>query len=232
VIPAETVKVTGSYVMLTLTDGRQVAYDVADVDTASLTQPSDETAAPSPPPEPAGLSHGKSLSLDRQPAAGSGLAITDTDVAHVRPSLQLPGDEGGAESGGQGEDQGDDEGTVRLASIGARQTDDGSWVAEGVVENSFKQPVTNVMVVLTVAGAAQSPIRVAQNLNAGATAPFSQAISVPEGVTAPQVSATIQFLRRDPSQPPTRRPEPANPRRGPQVPRPVAGPNPVPTPRV
>ena len=36
VISAESYRITGSYVMLKLADGRQVAYDVADVDLAAL----------------------------------------------------------------------------------------------------------------------------------------------------------------------------------------------------
>ena len=87
VITAESYRLTGSYIMLKLGDGRQVAYDVADVDLDVLRAA--EAAAAGPQEESADADQGAGkLSGGRtlKDAAlvgedeGSGPKITDRDV--------------------------------------------------------------------------------------------------------------------------------------------------------
>jgi hypothetical protein len=79
VIEATTYTVTGSYVMLTLADGRKVAYDPADVDLDHLRAL--EAAAAPPAPEPKGREsiRDATASTDGQ----SAFTLTDDDVGHV-----------------------------------------------------------------------------------------------------------------------------------------------------
>lgn len=196
VISAEKVNVTGSYVMLTLADGRQVAYDVQDVDASSLDTQGSVAPAAEPTPPPASLSHGRNLSLERQQNPDDGLAITDKDVAHTRRGAQTSPQ--GADDAGTAADAAEGEGSVQLKSISARQTDDGGWVAEGEIENTFDQPVQAVQVRLTVLGTETQVTKlVAQTMGARQTATFSVEISVPEGELAPRLKTVIDYIKRE-----------------------------------
>jgi len=84
VFEAASYTVNGSYLMVTLPGGQQVAYDVADVDLEALRAAESRAAEPAAPttvaPELAG-------SRELADAAGgpraSGIAITDQDVTHT-----------------------------------------------------------------------------------------------------------------------------------------------------
>jgi hypothetical protein len=196
VISAEKVNVTGSYVMLTLADGRQVAYDVQDVDASSLENHGPVAPAAEPTPAPASLSHGRNLSLERQRNPDDGLTITDKDVAHTRRGAQTAADS--TDAAGTATDATDDEGSVQLKSISTRQTEDGGWIAEGEIENTFDQPVQAVQVRVTVLGTEiQVTKLVAQTMGARQTATFSVEISVPEGELTPRLKTVIDYIKRE-----------------------------------
>ena len=146
VITAESYRLTGSYIMLTLADGRQVAYDVADVDLVALraAEAAEKEAAPA---EPAGgaqssgsLSGGRTLK--DASAIGeeddSSLKISDRDVRHIRGSGVLgEGEESeGASTGEGGVPEGYQQGGgVVLNSIRVTPAGEGRWTIEGEVIN-------------------------------------------------------------------------------------------------
>ena len=93
VITAESYRLTGSYIMLTLEGGRQVAYDVADVDLDALRTAEAAAAGPGDaatgPEQAAGsLSGGRTLknAATLGEDESTSLKITDRDVRHVRGS--------------------------------------------------------------------------------------------------------------------------------------------------
>ena len=110
VIPAVNYRVTGSYVMIELVDGRQVAYDVGDVDLEALRAAEaaaavQETAAGGDGSSDT-LSSGRSLKHASTVGDedSSGLKISDRDVRHVRGSGVVGDDdeEGGGAAAGAG----------------------------------------------------------------------------------------------------------------------------------
>ena len=160
VISAESYRITGSYVMLKLADGRQVAYDVADVDLAAL-RAAEAAAAPAETDSGDGgtaESLGGGRALKDAAAVGEdsegGLTISDRDVKHVRGSGVLGEDEEPETSADTGEiPEGFEEGgSVVLNSINVTPAGEGSWQVEGEVINRSPTPVTNVRVKLETAG--------------------------------------------------------------------------------
>ncbi len=154
VIEVASHRVTGSHVWLTLPDGRQVAYDVADVDPASL-------AAPAPQPEagataPATTSLGglaSGLALEERSSTSS-IRITDADVERVRPR---GGAAAGAEDDGEAETAGLPEGYaegagVALNSVEMSPLEEGAWRVSGEVVNRSPQLARNVRIRLEVGG--------------------------------------------------------------------------------
>jgi len=220
VIEAETYTLTGSYLMLTLPDGSQVAYDVADVDLEAL-RAAELAAAPAPAtaqerPSPS-LSVGRTLALP--PEGGpSGLAITDQDVAHVRAGSQgtTGAAAGGAEEGPPGPPAGFQEGGgvvlnggLQLSSLG-----EGRWRVEGEVVNRGRHPARDVRVqLLVIAGAGAEPaateLKVASVLAVDQSGSFFHTVTVPatDDGAAPEIRARVWWLQEQPAvpQPPASR---------------------------
>lgn len=233
VIEATSYTVTGSYVMLELADGRQVAYDVVDVDLDALrAQEKRPEAAPQEQPQEPTLSQGRRLAPP--PADGeqpTGPAITDHDVKHVRGSAAAAAEEGEEEAQpASGPPAGYTQGggvvinNLRVTPQGADR-----WLVEGEVINRMPDPVIDVRVQLqTIAGPGETPwsgeVPVASSLAPDGRGTFSHSFQAdkPEGKVQPDVRASVIWMQQQ------QRGEPPPPaaQRAPRQP------GPIPTPAV
>jgi len=214
VITAESYRLTGSYIMLKLTDGRQVAYDVADVDLDALRAA--EAAAAGPQDETAGadqavgtLSGGRTL----KDAAlvgeddGSSLKITDRDVRHIRGSGVVgEGEEtAGAASSEGGVPEGfQQDGGVVLNKIDVTPAGEGQWTISGEIANRTPNTVNNVRVRLeaALAGSDQpwtGEVAVTNSLEPDQTGVFTHSFAgaAPAGLAHPSVRASVIWMRQE-----------------------------------
>jgi hypothetical protein len=213
VIPAVNYRVTGSYVMIELADGRQVAYDVGDVDLEALraaeaAAATQETAAGG---EDSSDTLGSGRSLKHASTVGeddsSGLKISDRDVRHVRGSGVVGDDEeeGGGGAAEAGVPAGFEEGGgVVLNNIGVTPAGEGRWLVEGVVVNRTPGPVMNVRVKLETASAGggepwRGEVPVTSYLGPDETATFSHgfAYRVAEGQSQPDVRVSVIWMKQE-----------------------------------
>ena len=219
VIEAESYRVTGSYIMIKLASGGQVAYDVADVDLQALraaeaaaAEPASE-GAPDAPPAGDALVGNRSLkdaaSVGQEQSTSP--SITDRDVRHVRGS----GVQGDAESAdgtasGAGEtppgfQQG---GGVVLNSLRVTPSGEGAWVIDGEVVNRLTEPVTSVRVKLEASTGSGEPwqgeVALSGSLGPNETGIFQRTFRTEAGAggAQPNVRANViwmqQTTRREP----------------------------------
>jgi hypothetical protein len=214
VITAESYRLTGSYIMLKLADGRQVAYDVADVDLDALRAA--EAAAAGPPGETAGaeeqvgtLSGGRTL----KDAAlvgeddGSSLKISDRDVRHVRGSGVRGDDEetAGAASSEGGLAEGYQEGGgVVLNKIDVTPAGEGQWTINGEIINRTPTTVNDVRVRLeaALAGSDQpwtGEVAVTNTLEPDQKGVFTHSFAgpAPAGLAHPNVRVSVIWMRQE-----------------------------------
>ena len=212
-VPAESSKVTGSFVMVKLPNGAQVAYDVADVDLEALRAAEAAAAGAADPGDPASerttdaMSSGRSLKSAASAGddAPAGLAITDRDVKHMRGS-GVRGDEEQQEADAvpEAETGGDFQvgGSVALGNIRIDPVGEGRWQIQGDVINRNPQPVLNVTVKLEVMGGGEpltSEVPVAAALGPDQKAGFSHsfAAEAPEGKPHPDIRASVMWMREE-----------------------------------
>ncbi len=222
VVTAESYTVNGSYVVLKLPNGSQVAYDVIDVDLQALRAAEAAAAAAAgepapPPPGPSGeaISAGRSLKSADEAGAddGAALAITDRDVKHVRGS-GVRGEEEQAEAEAapatgtpEGYRTG---GGVVLNSLRVERAGEGLWQVRGEVVNRNPFPALNVTVKLeTTIGPDAEPwsaeIQVASALGPDEKAAFEHGFAdeVKEGERRSDVRASVMWMqeqtRREPN---------------------------------
>jgi hypothetical protein len=211
VIAADSYTVTGSYVVLKLPNGSQVAYDVIDVDLQALRAAEEAAAAgePPPPPGPSGeaISAGRSLKSAAEAGADedAALTITDRDVKHVRGS-GVRGDEEQAEAetapaGGASEGFREGGGVV-IDGIRVEAAGEGNWRISGQVINRNPFPVSSVSVKLEASGGAEpwsGELQVASALGPDGKAAFehSFAAEVAEGRPMPRVRATVIWMQEE-----------------------------------
>jgi hypothetical protein len=203
VIEAESVKVTGSYVMLTMADGRQVAYDLSSVDPDSLPGASGATESGEVADEPdaAGdrksLSKGRSLDLDRVDDTGEGtLSITDEDVSHVRADRGAGAVPGEGEEAEEGEAPAGGGGGVVLQSLNTTPGEGGAITVEGEVVNRSQTPARNVRAILSV-GEERAEVPISGMLMPDASASFVRGfeLELEEGAPIPSVNVQLQFTQ-------------------------------------
>jgi hypothetical protein len=214
VITVESYRLTGSYIMLKLVDGGQVAYDVADVDVELLRAAEAEAKAAeneTVAEEDAGtisagrsLKHASAVGEDE----GAGLKISDRDVKHIRGSGVLGDDEeaedsGAASSGGvpEGFQQG---GGVVLNSLRVTPAGEGRWTVEGEIINRTPNPVINVRVQLETAAAAggepwRGEVAVTSFLGPEEKGVFNHgfAAEAPPGRAHPDVRASVIWMQQE-----------------------------------
>ena len=226
---------TGSYLMVTLPGGGQVAYDVADVDLEALRAAeaaAAEPAAPSPAVQP-DTPGSRGLTMPPANEESSGVAITDHDVRHTW-SGRDEGGEGDEEGTGGGQPAGpppgyEEGGGVVLSNLRVTGQGDNRWVVEGDVVNRSGSPVSNVRVQLqALAAPGEKPwnaeVAVTNALPPDEVAVFSHSFSatVPEGRAHPDVRASVYWMQdqgpRQPQRPPAARmPGPVGPVPTPEV---------------
>lgn len=208
VIEAESYTLTGSYLMVKMANGAQMAYDVADVDLEALRAA--EAAAEAALAEQAATAEeavqpdlvgNRTLSLPPEEAESSGVTITDEDVRRFKPQGE-EGAEGGEAAAPEGPPEGYEEGgrvvinNLRVSSLG-----EGRWLVEGDIVNRSPNPVNNVRVALqTVADAGDGPwsaeLSVTNNLPPDEVAVFSrefQAVA-PEDKAHPDIKASVYWM--------------------------------------
>lgn len=216
VVAADSYKVTGSYVMIVLADGSQVAFDVADVDLAALREAEAAAAAASgdePAPEAEAqssdtISSGRSLKHAGAAAddAADGLAITDRDVKHMRGSgvrgedEQQEADASGTETGPEGDYQVG--GSVVLNNVRVEPAGEGRWQIQGEVVNRSPRPVLNVTVKLETLGGGEpwsGEVRAAGVLGPDEKAAFTHSFmaEVPEGKAQPSIRASVLWMQEE-----------------------------------
>ena len=220
VIAADSYTVSGSYVVIKLPNGSQVAYDVIDVDLEALraAEAAAATGEPAPPPPgPSGeaISAGRSLKSADEAGAdeGAALAITDRDVKHVRGS-GVRGEEEQAEAEAapaagppEGYRVG---GGVVLNALRVERAGEGQWQVRGEVVNRNPFPALNVIVKLeTTIGPDAEPwsaeMQVASALGPDEKAAFEHGFAdeVKEGERRSDVRASVMWMqeqtRREPN---------------------------------
>jgi hypothetical protein len=214
VITAESYRLTGSYIMLKLADGRQVAYDVADVDLDALRAA--EAAAAGPQGETAGADQGVgTLSGGRtlKDAAsigeddGSSLKITDRDVRHIRGSGVVgEGEEttGAASSEGGVPEGFQQDGGVVLNKMDVTPAGEGQWTISGEIANRTPNTVNNVRVRLeaALAGSDQpwtGEVAVTNLLEPDQIGVFTHSFAgaAPAGLAHPNVRASVIWMRQE-----------------------------------
>jgi hypothetical protein len=216
VISATSYRVTGSYIMLEMPDGRHVAYDVADVDLAALRAA--EAAAKEAETEGAAAAAGSSGTLSGGRSlkdaatvgeeAGSSPKITDRDVRHIRGSGVI-GEEEEEESGAAGPEGGVPEGYqegggVMLNSIRVNPTGENQWTIEGQVINRTPQTVNDVRVQFEAALANsdepwRGEVQVTSTLPPDEIGTFSHSFAgaAPPGRAHPDVRASVIWMRQE-----------------------------------
>ncbi len=184
-------EITASYVLIRFDDGRQVAYDPADVDVAALRAAEAAAASADLAPPPAAgpkslrdLAAGRGLELE--PAESAAPTISDHDVAHVdaRGERVTPEEERQEEER-TGTPEGYREGgRVQLGGWEVVPLGEGRWQVEGEVVNRNQDPALDVKVRITVpqpgSEARISTVPVASVLGPDETGSFSQAFTLPE----------------------------------------------------
>jgi hypothetical protein len=218
VIPAASYKITGSYVMLQLPDGRQVAYDVNDVDLEALRAAEAAAAAASAVDGSESdravdrrdaLSTGRTLKSahEAEAAEDGSLTISDRDVRHVRGS-RVRGEAEEEESGADGEDgvpagfqQG---GRVMLNDLRVSSLGGGRWQVDGEVVNRNPNPVQSVSVRLETLArdddepwSGEVPVAALIAPNEKATFSHTFAAEVGEGQAAPNVRASVMWMQEE-----------------------------------
>jgi hypothetical protein len=162
VIEAVKYTLTGSFLMLELADGRQVAYDLADVDLEALKAQQAETEEkPAVKRGEPSLSDGRrQLAMPpKEGVATTGMAITDRDVEHISPDGEgvAPG-EGETEEGGEVPDGYQTGGKVVINSLKVTAQGENRWLVEGEIVNRRPTAVIDVRVDLrTEAASGSSP---------------------------------------------------------------------------
>ena len=226
VIEAASYRLTGSYLMLELADGRQVAYDVADVNLDALRAAEAAVAAESAPAEvpEETLSTGRNLkdaaTVGDETAVGP--TISDRDVKHVRGSgVRGDDEEEDASDASEGPPPGFQEGGgVVLNNLRVSPAGEGRWQVEGEVVNRTPNPVGSVRVQLEtipVGGQAawQGEVPVSSRLGPDESGVFSHSFAAekPDGRAHPDVRASVIWMQQETTRVPDYRrgaPHPSN----------------------
>lgn len=196
VITAKSYTINGSYVMVTMPDGRKVAYDVADVDVEAMRK-AEKAAAPAAeagttsPPAP-------SNPFAKATAAGKGEAamkITDSDVTHVRGTGEAAaGEEEG--KGGQGPPKGYNEGgQVVIQGLDIGQAKPGVWRVQGEVVNRLTKPVMDVKVSMETMPEKGEPVKAEAALGTLAPGQSARFLHDFQSRTRPQVRLRTYWLQ-------------------------------------
>lgn len=161
-VEAASYTANGSYLMVVLPSGAQVAYDVGDVDLEALRAGEQAPAADEPPVAPPSLQDlalGRELSVEAPTESGVSMRISDHDVGHVTangtPIKPAGGDDDEEEGVPADHEQG---GQVVLKGSQVIPLGQGRWRVEGQVVNRRQDAVQSVQVRITATPPAGDPI--------------------------------------------------------------------------
>lgn len=194
VVRAKAYRISGSTVIVTLENGRQVAYDAADVDMAALAPA--PAAKPSPPaakPPAAGFGLAAAVAAGRGAAR---LAITDADVGHVSPEEIAGGAKKRAKAEGGQERSG---GSVGIQGMQVVAAGPGAWEARGRVVNGGTVPASSVRVEIearSAGGVDRVVVPAAVELAPGQAAPFSHRFTA---ASRPVIRARVRWRAPKPA---------------------------------
>ncbi len=194
VIHAVSYKVQGSYVLVRLENGSQVAYDLGDVNLEAMKK-AEKAAQPAPETKPAAA---PANAFAGAMAAGRGkatLKITDQDVSHVDTDLSAPNQKkekkplADHQEGGQVVVQG-----VKVDPAGP-----GKWLASGQVVNRKSQPVMDVRVLVQAVGPdskvlGEAELPVAGTLDPGKSGKFAHTFKVEK---QPLLRVRVFWMQRE-----------------------------------
>ena len=226
VIPAESYKVSGSYVMVKLASGGQVAYDLADVDLEAMRKAEAARAAEEAPPPEEPPPSGNVITQARSESRGAAsLTISDSDVRHVGgPTEEAPAE------GEESKKEVQEGGLVTVQGIRVEAGEKpGQWVATGEVVNRTDATVMDVRALLQAVGPDQQPVGeaevpVAGSLEPGAKGTFSHTFT---SVSRPLLRVRVFWMQREAAATPVpggaRPGGPRPPARGGAAPRAPAG---------
>lgn len=216
VVAAKGYRLTGSFIMIELENGAQVAYDVADVDLDKLRAAEQaaqvaagESQQAGAQPDPSGgesLVQGRRLkdpdAVGDEPSGDR--TISDRDVRHVRGSGVLGEDEEAGEGPDGGVPSGYQEGGgVILNNLRVSPLGEGRWRVEGEVANRLQAPVMDVRVRLEATPPDGEPwqgeVGVAGTLAPGASSGFQHQFAVETGADGkqPAVRASVMWMQQE-----------------------------------
>lgn len=210
IVDAVSYTVTGSYIMLEMAGGANVAYDIADIDLEALRDAEAAAAGPAlekAEPESAALGRAGALRVpDAEPAVSGGITITDQHVKHVRGS-GIAGPEDESETAPAQEDSATPDGYqegggVLLDKVNAIPLDGGQWQVRGEVVNRTKGTVLDVRANLQAAMPEGEPwsatVAVSGALAPDEKATFAHTFSAPDGAGegwSPQVQVGVVWMK-------------------------------------
>jgi len=175
VIHAASYKVQGSYVLVRLENGSQVAYDLGDVNLDAM-RAAEKAAEPAPEPKKATQPTNAFAGAMAKGRGKAALKITDQDVSHVDT-----GPPGAPEKQGEKKPLADHQEGGQVVVQGVRVDpgkDPGTWLATGQVVNRMNKPVMDVRVVVQAVGPdakvlGEADLPVAGSLDPGQSGKFS-----------------------------------------------------------
>ncbi|GEM_PF-2127202 len=196
VIPAVSYKVSGSYVMVQLEGGGQVAYDLGDVDLGAMRKAEAAAAGAEAPTTEEAPPAGNVISQARSESSGTAsLTISDSDVRHVG---------GPAESAAPEEDQAREKrregGLVALQGIRVLPGEKpGQWEATGEVVNRADMTVMDVRALIQAMGPDRKPVGeaevpVAASLEPGGKGTFSHTFTA---VSRPLLKVRVFWMQQE-----------------------------------
>ena len=212
VVEAVSYTVTGSYVMLEMENGGQVAFDVADVDLDALRQAEAAAAGQLPeeaeaPAETLGNAGSLRVPEEAEAAPAGGLTITDQHVKHIRGSgIAGPEDEteeapAAGDALPEGFEQG---GNVLLNNVTVTPLEGGEWQVKGEVVNRTPDSVLDVRANLQAAVPEGDPWTASVGVSgllgpdekANFTHTFATPASAPDG-WSPQVQVNVVWMKSE-----------------------------------
>ncbi len=184
VIEVESYRLTGSYLMVKLSDGRQVGYDVADIDVEALLA-AEKEASTEAPVEQVRL---RPSIMDATVEEGSepGATISDEDVEHVTLTDDTEDEDEADEENAEGPPPGFSEGQrVVQENVAIEEARPGVWQISGKVTNRSPVVVSDVRIQIeaTPPGGQALPnvnARLADTLAPGQAVRFAETIDCPK----------------------------------------------------
>jgi len=196
VIHAASYEVQGSYVLVRLENGSQVAYDLGDVDLDTM-KAAEKAAEPAPEPKKASPPTNAFAGAMAKGRGKAALRITDQDVSHVDT-----GPPSAAEKEGEKKPLADHQEGGKVVVQGVRVDpgkEPGTWVAMGQVVNRMNDPVMDVRVLVQavapdakVLGEADLPV--AGNLDPGESGTFNHVF---KAKVHPMLRVRVFWIQRE-----------------------------------